>query len=132
MKRTLLTILFAIATMVVFGQARLGSKVSEIKSEFYESNYNLKSGYANDGDYYITITTEKATVAYYFNSDLVCYLTAIMPNNQGALNFYVELYNKQYVVVSATEWKMYSNNGIAKISLVYPDGGGYYFLWSNQ
>ena len=131
MKRTLLTILFAITSVIVFGQARLGSTASEIRSEFWESSYNLKSGYDDDGDYYITITTERATVAYYFKSDKVCYLTAIIPNNQDALNFYVELYNKQYVVVSATQWKMYSNNGIANINLIYPEGGGYYFLWSN-
>jgi hypothetical protein len=131
MKRTLLTILFAITSVIVFGQARLGSTASEIRSEFWESSYNLKSGYDDDGDYYITITTERATVTYYFKSDKVCYLTAIIPDNQGALNFYVELYNKQYVVVSATQWKMYSNNGIANINLIYPEGGGYYFLWSN-
>lgn len=131
MKRTLLTILFAITSVIVFGQARLGSTVSDIKSEFWESTYKQKSGYDEDGDYYITIETERATVTYYFNSDKVCVLTAIIPNNQGDLNFYVEMYNKQYVIVSSTQWKMYSNNGIANIQLIYPQGGGYYFLWSN-
>lgn len=131
MKRTLLTILFAITTVIVFGQARLGSTASEVKSEFWETSYNQKSGYDKDGDYYITITTERATVTYYFNSDKVCYLTAIIPDNQGALNFYVELYNKQYVIVSSKQWKMYADKGIANIKLIYPEGGGYYFLWSN-
>ncbi|MBS1632917.1 MAG: hypothetical protein JST10_10135 [Bacteroidetes bacterium] len=131
MKRTLLAILFAITSSIVFGQARLGSSASDIKSEFWESHYKLKSGYDKDGDYYITIVTERATVTYYFNSDKVCYLTAIIPDNQGALNFYVELYNKQYVIVSSKQWKMYSENGIANIKLIYPEGGGYYFLWSN-
>lgn len=131
MKRTLLTILFAITSVIVYGQARLGSSVSEIKSEFWESSYKQKSGYDKDGDYYITIETSNATVTYYFNSDKICYLTAIIPDNQGALNFYVEMYNKQYVIVSSTQWKMYSNNGIANIKLVFAEGGGYYFLWSN-
>lgn len=131
MKRTLLTILFVITTAFVFGQARLGSSASEIKSEFWESSYNQKSGYDKDGDYYITITTERATVTYYFNSDKICYLTTIIPDNQGALNFYVELYNKQYVIVSSKEWKMYADKGIANIKLIYPESGGYYFLWSN-
>lgn len=131
MKKTLLTILFGITSLVIFGQARLGSTATEIKTEFWESSYNLKSGYTDDYDYYITITTDNATVTYFFNSDKVCTLTAIIPDNQGALNFYVELYNKKYVIVSNTEWKMYSNNGIAKINLIYPDDGGYYFVWSN-
>jgi len=131
MKRTLLTILFAITSIVAFGQARLGTSATDIRSEFSESSYNLKSGYDDDGDYYITVETERATVIYCFNSDKICYLTLISPDNQGALNFYVELYNKQYVIISATEWKMYSESGIAKIELVYPESGGFYFLWSN-
>ena len=129
MKRTLLTIFFAITTVIVFGQSRIGSSATDIKSEFWESKYKLKSGYDKDNDYYITLQTEKATVTYYFNTDKVCTSTIIIPDNQGALNFYVELYNKQYVIVSSTEWKMYSNNGIASIKLIYPDGGGYFFVW---
>ena len=131
MRRTLLTILFAIISVVVFGQVRLGYSASEIKSEFWESSYNQKSGYDDDGDYYISIKIENATVVYYFNSDKVCYLTFIIPDNQGALNFYVELYNKRYVVVSETKWKMYSENGIANIELLYPESGGYFFRWTN-
>jgi hypothetical protein len=131
MKRTLLTILFAITIAIAYGQARLGSTASEIKSEFWESSFNQRSGYDSDGDYYITITTERSTTTYYFNADKVCYLTAIFPDNQGALNFYVELYNERYVIVSSKQWKMYSSNGIANIQLIYPEGGGYYFLWSN-
>jgi hypothetical protein len=131
MRRTLLTILFAITSIIAFGQARLGTSATDIRSEFSESSYNLKSGYDDDGDYYITVETERATVIYYFNSDKICYLTLIAPDDQGALNFYVELYNKQYVIVSAKEWKMYSENGIAKIELVYPESGGFFFRLSN-
>jgi len=130
MRRTLLTILFAITSVVVFGQARLGSSASEIKSEFWESTYNQKSGYDDVGDYYISIETEFASVMYYFNSDKLCYVTYIAPDNQGALNFYVENYNKKYVVVSGTKWKMYNENGISNIELVYPESGGYFFRWT--
>ena len=130
MKRTLLTILFAITSIISYGQARIGSTAAAIKSEFSESSNKLQSGYDSDGDYYITIETERATVTYYFNIDKVCTTTIIFPDNQGQLNFYVELYNKQYVIVSSTEWKMYSNNGIASIKLVFPEGGGYFFVWN--
>ncbi len=131
MKKALLTILFGITSLTIFGQARLGSTATEIKNEFWESTYNLKSGYTDDGIYYVSIETERATVIYWFNTDKVCTLCMIVPDNQGALNFYVELYNRQYVIVSSTKWKMYSDGGIAEISLIYPDDGGYYFLWSN-
>lgn len=131
MKKALLTILFGLASIVIFGQVRLGSSVTEIKKEFWESSYKLKGGYTDDNLYYISIETERASVIYYFNSDKVCTLCAILPDNQGQLNYYVELYNNQYVIVSPTQWKMYSNNGIANINLVYPDEGGYVFIWSN-
>ena len=129
MKKALLTILFSITAIIAFGQARLGTSAADIKSEFWENKYNLKSGYDKDGDHYITIETERATVIYYFNTDKVCTSTVIAPDNQGALNFYVELYNKQYVIVSSTKWTMYSENGIANIELVYPKDGGYFFVW---
>lgn len=76
---------------IAFSQARLGSTVSDIKSEFWESRYKLKSGYDKDGDYYINIETERANVLYYFDSDIICTSTVIAPYNQGALNFYVEI-----------------------------------------
>lgn len=131
MKRILLTILFAITSIFTFGQARLGMSISDIRSEFSDSSYNLKSGFDDDGDYYITIETERATVFYFFNSQKICYLTIIVPDNQGALNYYVELYNNQYVIVSSKQWKMYSENGIANIELIFPDGGGYFFRWTS-
>ncbi|SFV34311.1 hypothetical protein [Thermoflavifilum thermophilum] len=131
MKKALLTILFGIASLVIFGQARIGYTATQIKNEFWESEYNLHSGYDEDGNYYISITTERADVFYLFNSDKVCYSTGIFPHTQGDLNFYVELFNKMYVIVSPTKWKWYSNKGIVNINLIYPeDGGNCFFLFS--
>ena len=129
MKKILLTLFFMVMGITIFGQSRLGSTVSDIKSEFWEKKYDRKSGYTDNNQYYITIKTERANVIYYFDSNNVCNLTAIIPDNQGALNFYVQLYNERYVIVSSTKWKMYSNNGIADIELIYPEDGGYYFIW---
>ncbi|MFK7947914.1 MAG: hypothetical protein AB8G11_10005 [Saprospiraceae bacterium] len=129
MKRKLLIIIAMLLSMSSFSQARLGSSATEIKNEFWESYYELDSGYDSDGDYYIKIEVEKASVIYFFDSDKICNRTFILPDNQGALNYFVELYNKQYVIVSSTEWKMYSSGGIASIKLIFADDGGYYFLW---
>jgi hypothetical protein len=129
MRKVFITFLLTIFSVVTFAQARLGSTATDIRAEFWESHYKLKSGYNDDKIYYITIETEKANVVYYFNTDKVCTMVQIIPDNQGALNYYVELYNKQYVIVSSKKWKMYANEGIANIDLIYPEGGGYYFLW---
>ncbi len=129
MKKIITSIAFALITLCAFSQSRLGSSASEIKSEFWESSYNLSSGYSKNGTYYISIQTERATANYLFDDEGICNICMIIPDNQGALNFYVELYNTKYVIVSSTKWKMYSNNGIANIELIYPEDGGYYFVW---
>jgi hypothetical protein len=48
------------------------------------------------------------------------------------LNYFVEEYNKNYVIVDSMNWRMYSNDGtISAISLVTSDSGRAYFLWVN-
>jgi hypothetical protein len=131
MKRTMLLFMLTMLCLAAFCQARLHTSAAEIREEFSESRYDLKSGYDNDGDFYIRIFTERATVFYYFNSKSICYMTIIKPDDQGALNYYAELYNKQYVVISPTKWRMYSEGGIADIELVYPEDGGFYFVWTS-
>ena len=130
MKKILLFILFAICSKVSFSQSRIGYSESEIREEFWESYYHFVSDYDKNGNYYSAMTTNLATVFYYYNSDKECVMTFIVPNNQGALNTIVELYNKQYVIVSPTKWKMYAKYGVCEIELVYKEEGKYYFKWS--
>ena len=55
---------------------------------------------------------------YYFDKDGWCDLCYIQMKNNGSLNNYVEKFNKQYVIVSNTEWKLYSTNGILSCKLM--------------
>jgi len=126
---TLITFLF---TLVSFSQVRLGSTSEEIKQEFRQDEYDLTEGYTDDDINYLNLRVDRANVFYYFNYDKICFLSMVIPDDQGVLNYFVEHYNSQYVIVSSTEWKMYSKNGIAKIKLIYDGEGGYYFMWSNQ
>ncbi len=130
MKKTILFLVFIILSINGIAQARLNSTLSEVREEFSDWRYNLKSGYDSDGDFYISIETERATVIYYFDDSNLCYATIIIPDDQGALNMYAELYNSRYVIISNTQWRMYGENGIAEIELVYSDNGTYYFLWT--
>jgi hypothetical protein len=130
MKNLLLISAMLVFSSALFSQARLRSSVAEIRAEFSESRYALESGYDSDGDFYISIFTDRATVFYYFNSRRICYMTIIVPDDQGALNMYAELYNKRYVIISPTKWRMYSEYGIADIELLFPKDGLYYFVWT--
>jgi len=112
-----------------YSQARIGNSIKDIKDEFKDPVYKLTSGINNYGIDYISVETERASIVYYFNDENICYITIIVPDNQGAINYYVELYNNQYVIVSSTEWKMYSKKGIAKIKLKFGDDDICFFLW---
>lgn len=132
MRKALLTLSLAAVSIIGFGQARLGFSKQEIRTEFIAPRYNLQSGYTDDGTYFISIEVERASVIYLFNSEGYCTATGIIPDNQGALNFFVEMYNDRYVIISPTEWKMYSEDGILSIKLIYPENGGYYFVWTQD
>jgi hypothetical protein len=128
MKSTLLSIILSLLSIVAYGQARLNHSASEIKTEFQDEKYNLQEGFDEDGDYFIAIETELASIVFFFNADKYCTSSIIDPNDESALKFYVELYNKHHVIISSKHWRIYSENGIANIQLIYPEGGGYFFL----
>jgi hypothetical protein len=116
----------------VSGQARLGSSVIDIKKEFSDKSHELKSGYDSDKNYYIRVFTDIATVFYFFDEDSYCDQVLIIPDDNGKLNYFVEDYNKSYVIINNQEWKMYNETGIASIKLVFPDVKGEkpYFVWT--
>jgi len=124
-----LMIFFAVNNKTLKAQSRLGSTAAEIRKEFSDSEFKLESGYTSDYTYYIKIKTSIATVIYYFDSKYICNLCMIIPDDQGSLNFYVEYYNNNYVIISSVKWKMYSEYGISNIELNFLDEGGYYFVW---
>lgn len=128
----LLTFLIGMAPIVLSAQARLGSTAREIRNEYWDPKYQTESGYTDDGIYFVSLVLERATVMHLFNHEEVCIMSVVVPKNQGALNYYVENYNKLYVIISSTQWKMYSEHGIANIELAYPDNGGYGFIWTRE
>jgi hypothetical protein len=99
-------------------QSRLGYTEAQIKEEFYGSTIN--SSVTNEGVKYLMIEFEDATVAHYLNKEKICYKSIMIPHTQRKLNYFVELYNREYVIISDTEWKAYVNNGIIYITLKLP------------
>lgn len=131
MKKVVLFITFLLFSFVTFSQSRLGYTAEQIKAEFWESSYNLMSSHDSSGNLYTAIKTNNAFVFYYFNSDNKCIVTFVVPDNQGALNTFVEMYNSRYVILGPTRWKMYSSGGVADIKLVVKEDGRFYFMWTS-
>ena len=122
-------LLFAVALMLctaILGQARIGYSMSEIKSEF--SEFSQRTGYTDDMTPYLRVDMSRASVIYYFE-DGICTLSVVVPDDQGALNYFVEQYNRQYVILSPSEWKAYVSGGIIGAKLFFKEEGGYYIIW---
>jgi hypothetical protein len=136
MKKMMFLLFLLIFSSHLSSQSRLGSSFKEIKDEFSDdASVKLTEKYfteAKEGRYikYLEVVIDNATVVYIFNTSLICYGTYIVPANQGALNYYVELYNKRYVIISPTNWRMYHSSGYTEVELFFDENDLYYFLWS--
>lgn len=129
MKNKLTFLLLMLISVTVFSQARLYSSFDEIKEEFNHPEFHLISGIDEEGDLYINIFTTRTTTMYYFDKDNICIITFIIPDDEGELNYYVELYNKKYTILSEKKWRAYFTDGYANIELVF--GKNYtYFKWT--
>ena len=113
-------------------QSRIGYSESDIRhKEFPEKEFI--SGTFNNGEKWISWNAETVICTYVFDSTNICSWCAIQPKNQGALNYYVEQYNKNYVIIYDTHWKWYSDKGIIKITLSFPkDAEGYSTFYFDQ
>ncbi len=136
-----LTLLFVLFIFLIShqqssAQAMLGYTKRAIEKNWKEAGYTLKSDYfinkdGNRRDFYM-IQLKNKNAYYFFDKEAgnICTLTVIEPLNQGEINRLVEEYNNQYVIISDTEWKMYSYaGGIIHIKLKFLLDSGPYFCW---
>jgi len=127
MKRYLiLLVLLAMATSV-FSQARLGRSIFEVKAEYTE--YSVTEQKLGDSDM-LLIDLPKAYVKHVFNDQNDCILSLIIPKDSPAVQYYVERYNKELVIISPTEWRFYVGGSIAQVKLITTDDKSIMFLWS--
>ncbi len=75
-------------------------------------------GYDKQGNYRIMVDLGDIATVHYFTPERICDESQILTRTQGVLNYYVEKYNKSYVIISPTKWKMYNETGICDIELV--------------
>jgi hypothetical protein len=122
-----LLLFFAFTGLDSIAQARLGHTRTDIFETFKE--YNPTFEIKEDGSRLIHFKMDRALVFQYLNENDICNMSVIVPIDQGDLNFFVEMYNRQYVIVDERNWKMYAENGeIASIELVHHDDLTF-FVW---
>lgn len=122
----ILILLLTLFTLQTHAQMMIGYKVQEIRTKY--SDKEIESGYTKNNVFYLNFETDIAHVVHYFNDEGFSYYGLLLPKSQSQINFYVELYNKNYVILDNTHWQMYNGNGIASIELIFDDGVAV-FIW---
>lgn len=122
----MLVLLFIVAP--AFSQARLGRNFYEVYQEYAENYSVTKDKF--EGNNVLTIEMNKAFIKHLFDSNNNCILSMIVPKNTIDVQYYVERYNKELVIMSPTEWRFYVGNAIAKVSLETTNDNSIVFIWT--
>lgn len=120
MKKILFIIVFSLFAFLTNAQSRLGYTESQIKSDF--SNQTFKTNYTEAGTRYIYFDDGNILAMYFFDENGICNLCSAYPLRTGVLNYMVEKFNKEYVIIDDTKWKYYTGNVIIYIQLVDVSG----------
>lgn len=131
MKTIKLLLVMLLITITNYGQARIGSTIKEIKTEYQKlSDYEIKEHINKETkNPYLTVTNNTNFVIYLFNQGKGCSETLIRPFKSGTLQAYIEKYNASYVIINNKHWKYYTKNGIMEVYLKKTDENIYYFDW---
>jgi len=113
---------------VVKSQALLGFSIEDIKANFSENSF--EKIISDNGRLMYRTEFEHGDFIYVFDKETLLSNTCMLfPNNLANLNALVELYNKEYVVVSDSSWKAYLDNGtIMKVELIFDTKNKIYFF----
>lgn len=129
MKKLIVLIMLLFSFFSSMSQVRLQYTAEEIKSEFKDI-FEVTEDYLTDGTYFITVWSPRAAVLHLFlNKSDKANRCVVVPYTSADLNYYVEQYNRKYVIVSDTHWKMYSESGLCNIWLDFESVQGAKFIW---
>ncbi|MBN2662832.1 MAG: hypothetical protein JXR68_04210 [Bacteroidales bacterium] len=129
MKRFLFLSVLLIFTLSANAQACLNYTESAVRNNFPYQVFT--SGTTTDGVRYISTSFDHADVGYYFNNEGYSYFVQMIPKNNSALNTMIKYYNANYVIISATEWRAYTDVGIMKVQLFFNNNGTQSIYFTN-
>ncbi len=128
MKQTLLVMLITLLSVVCSAQVQLNYTRDAIRKHLTSEHYEVTENFDKYGHYYLGAMESASYFLYYFDAKDICNKVVVVPKDKGVLNGLVEYYNGHYVILSSKKWKMYNENGIATVELVYVDSGCA-FVW---
>jgi hypothetical protein len=128
MKKLVIMLVLLSIVAPAFSQARLGRTFYEVNQEYAENYSVTKDKF--EGNNVLTIEMNKAFIKHLFDSNNNCILSMIVPKKTIDVQYYVERYNKELVVISPTEWRFYVGGSIAKVSLETTNDNSIVFIWT--
>lgn len=128
MKKLVIMLVLLSIVAPAFSQARLGRNFYKVYQE-YEENYSVTKD-KFEGNNVLTIEMNNAFIKHLFDSNNNCILSMIVPKNTIDVQYYVERYNKELVIMSPIEWRFYVGNAIAKVSLETTNDNSIVFIWT--
>jgi hypothetical protein len=103
-------------------------------SEVRQSIKDVEWIYAKWGDYKnleaMSYAEEGMTTSYLFDKSNKCIFIVLTIHDHNLLQAFIELYNKNYIIVNDYNWKLYKAGQILLCKLNRTDEGFYYFTWS--
>ena len=129
--KTLFTLLLTLIVGYLPAQSRLGYNMGQVRADF--SGKNWEYGTSESGYQWMAFQDDDIRAVYWFNEDGQCVITSCTPTSVGKLNMYVELYNKQFVIIDDYNWKWYSPEGIViYVALRKTDDGTPVFFYTRK
>jgi hypothetical protein len=118
MKKLLLLYCFMAVTQIGFTQARLGSTLADLKSE-YKNSCELKTEYI-DGDTKVDVVCNQFGATHYIKNGVV-YLSYTYYWANSTLQGKVQNLNNTYVIINPKTWHWYDQGNIIEIKLLRID-----------
>lgn len=128
MKKLVIMLVLLSIVAPAFSQARLGRNFYVVYQEYAENYSVTKDKF--EGNNVLTIEMNRAFIKHLFDSNNNCILSMIVPKNTIDVQYYVERYNKELVIMSPIEWRFYVGNAIAKVSLETTNDNSIIFIWT--
>ena len=108
MKKLVLLALFAIP-IFCHAQIILGHTISFLQSKFSDGIISIRTD--DSGKQSCDMIYENSDYFYYFDEAGECIRVVEIAFSNEKVNQQVDLFNKKYVSLSETHWKVYLNNG---------------------
>ena len=107
-------------------QVRMATPKEDIKKEF--SYLKIEDHIITDSVDAITFQTRNSAVTHLFDEEGLSYCAFLTPFGDEELKYYIERYNREYIVISPTQWRVYYKDQYVDITLTEANNTSL-FIW---